>query len=153
MRLVRQRTEKRQAGSAFSLVEVIVAMAIIGLVVSVYYTAIAQGFKTLRMEYEDRRATQILLQKTESIRLCSWSQINSNGFIPSTFTVVYDPQGGSVGAIYTGTIAIASAPLNVAYSNELKQVTVQLNWVTGQLARQRELKTFVTRNGLQSYVD
>jgi type II secretory pathway pseudopilin PulG len=135
------------------LVEVVVAMAIVGLVVGVFYTAFTQGFATMRMEHEDRRATQILLQKTETIRLCTWDQVNSNGFIPSTFTVSYDPQSTNSGVTYTGTIVIASAPLATPYSNDLKEVTVRLNWTSGPLARQRELKTFVARYGLQTYVD
>jgi hypothetical protein len=136
------------------LIEVIVAIAIVGLVVGTFYTALAHGFTVLRMEYEDRRATQILVQKAETVRLYTWDQINSNGFIPSTFTVAYDPQSAKAGVTYTGTISIASAPLGVPYcADELKQVTVRLNWTTGQLARQRELKTFIARYGLQTYVD
>ena len=142
------------AGAAFSLIEVIVAIAIIGLVIGTFYTGLTHGFTVLRMEYEDRRATQILVQKAETIRLYSWEQVNSNGFIPSTFTVTYDPQSAKSGVTYTGTITIADAPLDTPYSTgELKEVTVRLNWTTGSLARQRELKTFVTRYGLQTYVD
>jgi prepilin-type N-terminal cleavage/methylation domain-containing protein len=138
---------------AFSLVEVIVAIAIIGLVIGTYYTALTHGFSVLRMEYEDRRATQILVQKAETVRLYSWDQVNSNGFIPPTFTVAYDPQSAKSGITYTGTITIAKPPLDTPYSaSDLKQVTVRLNWTTGQLARQRELKTFVARYGLQTYV-
>jgi uncharacterized protein (TIGR02598 family) len=146
-------TKQRCPSRAFTLVEVVVAMAIIGLVIVAFCAALSQGFSTLRMEYEARRATQILLQKSETIRLCSWDQVNSNGFIPSSFTVAYDPQSANSGVTYTGTITIANAPLGTAYSNELKEVTVRLNWTTGQLPRQRELKTFVTRYGLQTYVD
>jgi len=143
----------RPALGAFTLVEVMVGMAIVGLVLVVFYTAITHGVGVMRMEFEDRRATQILLEKTETIRLCSWDQINSNGFIPSTFTVNYDPQSTNSGVTYTGTITIASAPLSTAYSNDLRQVTVRLNWTTGQLHRQRELKTLIARYGLQTYVD
>jgi hypothetical protein len=131
-----------------------VAIAIIGLVIGTYYTALTHGFTVLRLEYEDRRATQILVQKAETIRLYSWDQVTSNGFIPSTFTVAYDPQSAKSGITYTGTITIANPPLDTPYSvSDLKQVTVRLNWTTGQLARQRELKTFVARYGLQTYVE
>lgn len=140
--------------AAFSLIEVIVAIAIVGLVIGTFYTALTHGFTVLRMEYEDRRATQILIQKAETIRLYSWDQINLNGFIPATFTVAYDPQSAKSGVTYTGTISVVDAPLGTPYcGGELKQVSVRLNWTTGQLARQRELKTFIARYGLQTYVE
>jgi len=48
---------------------------------------------------------------------------------PQTFTVAYDPQNAKSGVTYTGTVSIANAPLDTPYSsNELKQVTVRLNW-------------------------
>jgi prepilin-type N-terminal cleavage/methylation domain-containing protein len=153
MKLQRTTSTARPADGAFTLVEVIVAMAIIGVVVGVFYTALTHGFTMLRMEFEDRRATQVLLQKTETIRLYSWDQVSSNGFIPSTFTVAYHPITTNTGVIYTGTVTIASAPLGTAYTNDLKIVTVRLNWTTGQVPRQRELKTLVARYGLQTYVD
>jgi prepilin-type N-terminal cleavage/methylation domain-containing protein len=146
--------QTRLTRAAFSLIEVIVAIAIIGLVIGTFYTALTHGFTVLRMEYEDRRATQILVQKAETIRMYNWDQVNSNGFIPPTFTVAYDPQSAKSGVTYTGTITIADAPLGTPYcGGELKQVSVRLNWTTGQLARQRELKTFVARYGLQTYVE
>lgn len=155
MRRINQRivTTRRHAAGAFTLMEVVVAMAVIGLVVGAFYTALTHGFNFLRMEFEDRRATQVLLQKTETIRLCTWDQVNSNGFIPTTFTVAYHPITTNSGVIYTGTIVIASAPLGTAYTNDLKEVTVRLNWTTGQVPRQRELKTLIARYGLQTYVD
>lgn len=138
---------------AFTLVEVLAALAVIGVVVVAFYSAFAQGFTLTAMAREDQRATQILLQKSETIRLCTWDQISSNGFLPASFTVAYDPQATNSGVTYTGTISVASAPLNTPYSNDLKQITVQLQWTTGKLARQRQLKTFVAKNGLQTYID
>jgi prepilin-type N-terminal cleavage/methylation domain-containing protein len=146
-------TKRRLAGAAFSLLENLVAMAVIGVVVGAFYSAFTQGFMFTSMTREDRRATQILLQKSETIRLCSWSQINSNGYIPTNFTVTYDPQLTNSGVTYTGTVTIANAPLATPYSNDLKQVTLRLNWTTGKIPRQREIKTFVARYGLQTYVD
>jgi hypothetical protein len=39
-----------------------------------------------------------------------------------------------------------------AYSDEMKQVTVSLNWTTSGINRSRSFTTFVARNGLQNYI-
>ena len=107
----------------------------------------------MRMTRENLRSTQIMLEKVETLRLYSWSDITSPGFVPTNFTANYDPQGGNAqGLTYNGTIAVSDAPILASYSNELKQVTVHLSWKTGKLQRDREFTTFVARNGIQDYV-
>ena len=140
-------------GVGFTLVEVLMSMGLLGVIAVAFYSSLSQTVNMLAFEREDLRATQILLQKTETIRLYSWDQVNSNGFIPVSFTVPYDPQSTNPGVTYTGTVTIASTPLSTPYSSDLKMVTLRLNWTTGRVPRQRELKTFVARYGLQTYVD
>src|SRR6266487_2661671 len=81
--------------AAFSLVEVTVGLGIIGTVVGAMLSGIMTGTFTMRMARENLRATQIMLEKVETIRLYSWDQVNNkNGFnIPTDFTATYDPQG------------------------------------------------------------
>jgi prepilin-type N-terminal cleavage/methylation domain-containing protein len=137
---------------AFSLVEVLVAIAVFGVIAGAAYAALTHGFLVMRLEQEDRRATQILLQKSETVRLCTWAQINSNGIVPATFTAPFDPAYTNTGLIYTGRVTIAK-PEGVSYSNELRVVTVRLNWNSGRLAREREMKTYIAQHGLQTYID
>jgi hypothetical protein len=42
--------------------------------------------------------------------------------------------------------------MTTAYSDEMKQVTITLNWTTGRINRSRSFTTFVARNGLQNYI-
>jgi hypothetical protein len=126
---------------------------VIGVVVGSFYSALTQGLNLMRMDAEDARATQILVQKAETIRLYSWEQINSNGFIPASFAVTQYPSSPEVAVVYTGAVTIASAPLSAAYTNNVKLVTVTLSWNTGEVRHQRELRTLIARYGLQSYVD
>src|SRR5437879_12621090 len=106
----------------------------------------------MRMARENLRATQIMLEKVETIRLYSWDQINTPNFIPPGFTQTYDPQGTpNVGLTYTGTMTIASAPIGSSYSNDMKMVTVHLSWKTSGLQRDREFSSYISRNGLQDY--
>ncbi len=141
---------RRQAG--FSLVEVTVGMGLLATVMGALFSSFTSGFFTVQLARENLRATQILLEKVETIRLYSWDQINTPGFIPATFTAPYDPNSTNGGLTYTGTMTISDAPISSSYSNEMKQFTVQLNWKTGKLDRAREFTTYVARNGLQTYI-
>ena len=139
--------------AAFSLIEASVGMAVIGIVVGAMLTGITTGTFTLRMARENIRATQIMLEKVETIRLYSWDQINTPGFIPPTFTNTYDPQGTpSMGLTYNGTLRIDPAPVNSSYSNDMRMVTVHLSWQTGNLQRDRDFTSYISRNGLQDYI-
>ena len=112
-------------------------------------------FFTLRMARENQRATQIILEKVETIRLYTWDQVNSNGFVPRTFTDYYDPQAlsGSRGVLYSGTMAITNVPFSTSYSTNLRHLTVTLSWNTaGTMPRFRTLSTLVAKDGLQNYV-
>src|ERR1043165_4567521 len=135
---IRRRFKRTLAG--FSLIEVTMGMGMIGMVTGAMLTGISSGFFTMQMARENQRATQIMLEKVETIRLYSWDQINTAGFIPSSFTNAYDPQAevGSQGLIYNGTLAITDTPIAADYSGDMKQVKVQLSWKTGSIPRQRE---------------
>jgi hypothetical protein len=108
----------------------------------------------MRMARENLRATQIMLEKVETIRLYSWEQIKQPGFIPPTFTATYDPNGGtnSQGLTYQGSLTISDAVIDSSYSNDMKKVTVRLNWKTGNLDRSREFSSYISRYGLQDYI-
>jgi uncharacterized protein (TIGR02598 family) len=140
--------------AGFSIVEVTVGMGVMGTIVGALLTGIAGGFFTMRMARENLRATQIILEKVETIRLYSWDQINQPGYIPATFTATYDPNGGTnaQGLTYSGTMTITNAPITSSYSNDMKMVVVRLNWRTGNIDRSREFSSYISRYGLQDYI-
>ena len=82
---------RRRGLAAFSLVEVTVGLGIVGTCVAALFSGFTTGFFTMKMSRENLRATQILLQKSEAIRLQSWDQITNPTNIPTTFTALYDP--------------------------------------------------------------
>src|SRR5204863_9159663 len=82
----------RRSLAAFSLVEATVGMAIIGTTVGALFTGFTSGFFTMQLARENLRATQIMLEKMETIRLYSWKQVTNSAYIPNTFTNFYDPQ-------------------------------------------------------------
>jgi prepilin-type N-terminal cleavage/methylation domain-containing protein len=143
--------------SAFTLIEIAVTTAILGVVFVTFYTGIAGGFSLIGLTRENLRADQLLLERMETIRLYSWDQINSNGFIPATFTApFYPPVAGqtnaNTGVTYYGTLVITNFPLTVNYSNNMKMVTATLTWTNAGHARVRTMDTFVSQYGMQSYV-
>ncbi|HEX5221698.1 MAG TPA: hypothetical protein VFZ59_19190 [Verrucomicrobiae bacterium] len=145
--------KRRAAGT--TLAEVLTATAILGAVTAAILGAVFNGFFIMERVRENQRATQIILEKVETIRLYSWSQVNSNGFIPPTFTQPYDPQAvaGSKGITYRGTFEISPFPYTTSYSDNMRQVTVTLRWTSERnLQRQRTFVTYIARNGLQNYV-
>jgi prepilin-type N-terminal cleavage/methylation domain-containing protein len=144
---------QRRTGEAFSLIEVMVAVAIGGIMFVSLYTGFSSGFAVVQLARENLRGTQILQEKMETIRLYTWDQITAAGFIPTNFTDVFYPGTQSAaGLTFTGTVKIATAPLTESYSNDLKQVTVQVTWKSANVVRTRDMTTFVSRYGLQNYI-
>jgi len=147
------RRSPRRALAAFSLTEVTVGLGIIGTCVAALFSGFTTGFFTIKMSRENLRATQILLQKAEAIRLQSWDQILNPTNIPTVFIDRYDPNStSSPGTIYTGSILITNCPITSSYSNNLRMVQISVNWQTGSLDRSRTYTTYVARNGLQVYI-
>jgi type II secretory pathway pseudopilin PulG len=142
----------RRLMQAFSLVEVTVGMGVVGMSVAALFSGFTSGFFTIQMARENLRATQIMLEKMETIRLYSWDQINAPNFIPSGFTNYYDPNSSKKGVAYIGLMIITNAPVTSTYSNDMKQITVRVAWQTGGINRTREFTTYVARNGLQGYI-
>ena len=136
--------------AAFTMMEVVFAMAIIGFLVVALYAAIATSVGLVKSCQENERVTQILSEKMDTIRLYNWDQIRSNGFVATNFTVVADPLSANSTPYYTGQIAVVQAPVGSLYRSNLLQVTVNVNWVSGSRPQNRSMTTFVARYGLNS---
>jgi hypothetical protein len=138
-----------------------VAAGILGFVATSLYGAFSAAFSMIQSTRENLRATQILVQKTEAIRLFTWSQIaDTNNYLKSTFTEAYDPLGSTNncgGAQYTGYVT-ATVPVlpGATYAANMRTITVGVFWVTYSGAKaivhQREMQTRVARNGMQNYI-
>lgn len=141
---------------AFTLVQVVVAAALAGIMFVSLYAAIASAFNTVRSNRENLRATQVLLEKTEMLRLYTWDQVignDTNTYVPATFSAPYYPDGASGGFAYNGTVTITNAPLGLGtYSTNMRSVTISLNWTSGNMTHSRSMTTFVSRYGIQNYI-
>src|SRR3954454_2730228 len=118
-------SRRRRKLAAFSLIEATVGMGIIGTVLGAMLSGITTGTFTMRLARENLRATQIMLEKVETIRLYTWDQItDTNHFIPTAFTNYYDPNNTAHGIAYTGTLTFASTAFAQSYSNKMQMATV-----------------------------
>ena len=125
----------------------VVAMWLLMVVVIGLLGAFSFGFSTIKISQEDARASQILLQKLETLRVYDWSKI-TNGYFPRNFPVSYSTNGG---VTYDCSIAIDPVPTAESYSNTLRQVTVSLSWISSGVPRYRVVSTLVSQSGIQTY--
>jgi prepilin-type N-terminal cleavage/methylation domain-containing protein len=144
----------RLKSSAFTLIEVLIGVVLIaGMSVSLYL-GMGQGFAVIQLARENLRATQVLQEKMEAIRLVSWTQLNTPDFVPLTFTAPFYATGtqSTDGLTYQGEVSISDVPFTAAYSDDLRMVVVNVRWLSGNVVRHRQMRTLVSNYGLQNYI-
>jgi prepilin-type N-terminal cleavage/methylation domain-containing protein len=141
--------------SAFTLIEVIMSVVIIGIAAAGLIACFTGSFFVMRMARENQRATQVLIERAEAIRVFTWTDM-TNGNLPSTFTDYFDPSyaqfGGQEGVTYNGTVTTGSVPFSTSYNTNMLLVTLTVNWTTDGVNRSRTLKTIYSFNGSENYV-
>ncbi len=161
------KTRFRWAQSAYTFAEVMVAVAVLAVMLVSLYLGISTGFSIVQRTRENLRATQILVQRVETLRLYTWDQLRNTGSVPTfqtDFTDVYDPlAGGTGGGVeYHGNLLItippptSVLPADVSYRDNVALVTVSLRWTNHAGARvlphERQYQTLVAKTGMQKYV-
>lgn len=152
---------------AFSIVEALVSACVVGVLFISLYAGITAGFGALNSARENLRATQVLIDKMETLRLYSWTQVSTFGtstsYIPSTFTESFFPattnysdslvSTGATGGGFTyyGTVEIANSGFTENYSNSVKLVTITLRWTNG-VSRSQSMSTYTAQYGIQNYI-
>lgn len=145
---------KRRCG-AFSLVEILVAFGAIAIIFVSLYAGFTQGFAVIQLARENLRATQILQEKMETIRLYRWEQVTDPNFIPSTFSAPFYAVGtnDAGGLTYQGTLTVSAVSMpEAAYESNMRMVIADVRWSSGGTTRFRQMRTLVTRYGLQQYI-
>jgi type II secretory pathway pseudopilin PulG len=146
----------RTRSAAFTMIEVMMASGLAGVFFLAFMGGFSATFKGVQIDRENSRAAQILLEKTELIRLYNWDQVtgnDTNTTIPTSFTAPFYPDTNNGGFTYTGTVVISTnSPVTETYSNDIRCVTITLTWTSGAVARSRTMSTFVSRYGLQNYI-
>lgn len=155
-RIVRGIPQSSFAKRAFTLAEVMVAVCILGVSCIALYGGLATGFVVIDSTRGELRATQILTQKSEALRLCSWSSLAN---LPISFTETYDPAATNSGTVYVGTVSTnvpAMIPVLAAYRTNMCIATITLYWTnyngTQKIVHSRTNQTLIARYGIQNYI-
>jgi len=154
----------RRPREGFSLVEVCMSVAILAVMMVSLYGGMSSSFSTIQLARENLRATQIMLERVEGLRLYNWNQLVYSNMVPTWFTNYYYPlaaQGESKGCTYIGRMEIGTALLNppATYSQNMRAIHIQVYWtnyngddLTKKIVRTRSLRTYTARDGIQNYV-
>lgn len=150
--------QQKNGHSGFTLVEVMVGVLIMGVVLTSVFSGILYGNTEVQRSRENLRATQVVLEKMEGIRLYTFDQLVSSNMFPTTFTANYYPLATgsqSPGVTYYGKFTISDAGTGADYNSNIRLVTVSVIW-TNQIGNQavaqtRQMKTLVARYGIQNY--
>jgi len=154
---------------AFTLVEAAVAMLIVGVMLVALYGGLTWCVASVRIARENLRATQVMVEKMEVIRLLTWDQLNTTNVLPNRFTAPYvnttsssknntNNQNFAVtnsgGFLYYGAIKIVppvETQLLSTYTNDMRVVVVEVVWTNRSLPHYRKISSYVSRYGIQNY--
>jgi uncharacterized protein (TIGR02598 family) len=156
------RERSRRGPSAFSLIEVVVAVAVILVAFLAIFANMTFGLSVTQLSRENLRATQIMLDKMEGVRLYSWSQLTNSSFLVPSFTNWFFETNNigmatasGTGISYTGQVLVTAVPFTTYYSPSMRKVTVNVGWTSGNSGnteRTRSMSTFVSASGMQNYI-
>ncbi len=137
--------------------EAMIAVLLAAIMLLALYGCFASGYSMLTVSRENLRATQILQQRIERVRLCTFKQIKDPAINPPLVTEYYAPaaQGISPGVNYTVSFLTAVPPMGSVpegYRTNMLLVTVGATWTSGKVKRTRSMQTYVALNGIENYV-
>ena len=141
--------------SAYTLPEVMMGVLIMSIMFVTLYAGFTQGFGVVQASRENLRATQILQQYSELIRIYTWDQLTNGLTIPHPFQTnwTFYPNGatGSQGVTYTANMSIDGSGILEDYAENTRRVTVTLSWTSANIPHQRQITTLVSQYGLHLY--
>ena len=140
-----------------TLVEVMVGVSLMGMMMVSLFGGFAYAFAEIRLTRENVRATQILEERMEVVRLLNWDQVaNLPNYVPAAFTAPFysenltNPPPDNFK--YSGTVTVSTPAITESYAGDLKLISIQVTWPSGKITRTRKMTTFVTQYGMQKYV-
>lgn len=143
---------RRNCRSAFTLVEVLVGTVLLAVMFTVFYVGITAGFGLIQLARENLRATQILQEKTETLRLLTWEDLQGmQRSLTEPFYAFGSDQESGLTYELRVDIPDASPIQDATYGADIKLVTVEARWMSGGVERRRSMSTYLSRYGLHRY--
>ena len=148
---------RRSSLSAFTLIETIVATMLAGIMLPTLFAGLAYCFSLVQASRENLRATQILVQRMEAVRLSPYNALSNPTAYPTNVSEYYSPSGQTNwnrGTVYTVTYKCEPGPstLPPSYRSNIVLVTVTAAWNSGKTQQTRSMQSYVARYGMQRYV-
>ena len=127
----------------YSLVEVIVAVMVLGLVVGSSIMSLRMGFSLVETSRYNTLSSQILQSEMENLRLQNWQQISSLTTGPFEMESTFKD---TTARNFTTTREVLDV------NPDLRRIALQVEWVAhnGSTATRRYV-TYFSRNGLNDY--
>ena len=145
------RPKIKNCKQAFTIVEALVATCLLTICMATVFMGISTGFATIQAARENLRATQLLLEKFEAVRLMTYDQLWSASVTNYTTNAYYDIQTTN-GVRYTLTVNVSSNLPVTTYRADLSLVTMTVSWTNGSIGRQKTMSSYAAKSGLQQYV-
>ena len=152
---------RRRCEAAFSLVELAIGVAILGLVIGGVYSGMVAQYALVRTNTDKLQAEQILVGKLDLIRLYSWNQITNSllqvtnvaalsNSIASTFVSTSNDGSSNV---FSGQVTVSPPDMTETYTSSVVMVTVQLTWTISSGVFSNSASTLVSQYGLHNYIN
>jgi prepilin-type N-terminal cleavage/methylation domain-containing protein len=139
----RGRCRKR---TGFTLVEVMMALAVVVLVFMSSLSAITIGFRILEDARMSTLASQVLQSEMENLRLKNWAQL---GTLPESGSFAVETSLGDPGF---DRFACTRTIRNVDAIADVKEVALDLSWTSMSGAQHnRRYVTYMAKDGLHDY--
>lgn len=126
------------------LVEILIAVAIVGLAITVLLGAFSFAVRTNLRARHTAIAHRVASQEMELLRVTPFAQFpanqNQGAFVGSVSDLDRLPQGQA-------TLTIANYPSG-STSGDMREVTIEVRWNEGSLVRQISLTTIVGEGGI-----
>jgi prepilin-type N-terminal cleavage/methylation domain-containing protein len=153
MKTVNQ-TNHRKSGcrGGFTLLEVMIGVVLMGIMFVSLYVGFTSGFAIIQLARENLRATQILQEKTETLRLLTWEQLSEMETEMSEpfYSVESNLESGLTYNLRV-TIPSQSPVTDAVYAPDIRLVRVEARWTSGGSERRRSMTTYASRHGLHRY--
>src|ERR1041385_102293 len=95
MKISESRSRETVRGKfAFSIIEATVVIGVFGVIFCAFCTGLTSSFTLVGSARETVRATQIMSEKLDTLRLYDWEDITNNLYLPRTFQVAFYPTNG-----------------------------------------------------------
>jgi type II secretory pathway pseudopilin PulG len=148
----------------FTLVEAVVATGILTIVFVAVFALLTFNLTITSLSRENSRATQVLLDKMECLRLYQWQQLTNPTVLATTFTNwtyestnVGTANAAGRGTRYVGNISVTTpvtALSGTSYGANLALVQVTVSWSSGNtnLTHTRSMSTYFSRLGIENAI-